>query len=162
MFRLSAILYLLLLPIRYARPTSYNSAFLVSISTDVFPCPTGYTFLTQADYLRYLPLIYSKLNTTQTYRLRSGASVGGAELGCELRSNNTNVLSMAICVKTVWAGLIHITTTDECTADHDIATYEECTTYSSQINALVGEWEIARIGMMGTVTGSGYNYELEA
>jgi len=117
-------------------------------------CPEGY---------RYLPREYATLNsdvicdTIEEWgiaRLLGGSSLSGTSYDCEEKHFDLRNLGHAVCAK--WS-VANITIGEESCVENQVTVHPvDIPIYGHKICDMLEEWDIARIGVHGSIDGPGY------
>ena len=137
-----------------------TTVVLNAIKRDLFACSADQTYLSYKDSLSN-DLTCSLNLTSNTYRLQSGGSVFPGDIeDCQKHSSDNRILNYTACVKTSIKNVTKITS-GNCSEGFDLISLEEVNNDLATYCNLLKEWEIARIGSQGSISGSGYECEVK-
>lgn len=129
-----------------------------TVKADSFQCGTQ-SYLSYADLLNNQNWVCQQLNARGIDRLQAGSSVGGPAYQCRNRLQDGRDLAGGICVSSTISST-SVQSGTSCPAGYDVATLNEAAANSEAWCRQLGAWGIARVGVMGTIYGMGYNCKI--
>lgn len=137
-----------------------SSVDLVSLERDLFACPADLTYMSYKDSLSSQSACF--LDISSSYRLQGGGSVvpGNANKTCERHSSDNRNLNYTACVNAKISNIAKSPSAN-CSEGYEPISFEEVKKNVATYCNLLDQWDIARIGYKGSISGSGYGCKIQ-